>query len=389
MKDIFDILGVSSREDTYTDLIVNAFNEKKNKDFRKKTIKFFGGNVENIDDVLFTTRKTFHLEGTTKIRTKLLPDMILYLPSEKKVVLIENKIFSQEGHYQTLDYASDEAVSAIKKSYTDINNIEYYYMTLHGEMAESKKFIPVSWTDYLFETIVGSTFIEQYKEIMASLLKRAEHLAVFNKEVVSGSNVSIKDLLETYNAELYNNKWVDKKAIFSKWMKPVNIIIKEKYNDIFPFITMANGSSKQYLCVYFNENWQEVNLIDENLPTKDKQYSKNIHIEFNWNSMDRAVLLIHYEPNPYLSEKEFKKQHGDDTYDLYQENRKAYVTVLHNMMNVVNADGYRKSNQKLTMAKFEFRNIIDIPYLAFEAKFLKVFDDAYELISRTNIKLAK
>lgn len=384
MKDIFDILGVSSREDTYTDLIVNAFNEKKHTDFRMKTVKFFGGNNECISDVFLTTRKTFKLEGVTKIRTKLLPDIILHLPSEKKVILIENKIFSQEGHNQTLDYASDEALKAIKNSYPDIHKIEYFYMTLHGDIAESDKFKSVSWTEFIYETLVGTTFIEKYEQPMASLLKRAEHLATFNDKIISGTDASIGRLLETYNAELYNDKWVDKKAIFSKWMRPINNIIKSKYNDINPCIMMANGNSQQYLCVYYNENWQEGNLFDEDISDEDKPYSKNIHIEFNWNSYDRGVLLIHYEPNPYLSEKDFKNQHGKYIYDLYRENRKKYVVALHNMMNEINIDGYRKSNQKLTMAKFEFRNITDIPYLEFESKFIQAFDDACELISRTN-----
>ena len=150
-KDIFDILGISTREDSFTNLIAEAFNNVKHEEFRDAVCSFLSHDefcINNEEDCNIRTRCVFNIEKgkTTGDRSKILPDMLLISKSQNKVVILESKIFSEEGYKQTAAYSSDiflvELDEMLNREYDMLGTIqkEFYYLTLMGDSPCSERF---------------------------------------------------------------------------------------------------------------------------------------------------------------------------------------------------------------------------------------------------------
>jgi hypothetical protein len=386
MGDVFEILGISSREDSYTDLIKNAFNDSNHMEFRRKVLTYFGQDESVADTAVIKTRESFSIDlSKGSGRKKIMPDMILSLPEQKVLLLIENKIFSSEGHQQTRDYASEEAAERIKNTY-GCKNIEYYYMTLLGEDAEDKMFKPISWANFVVNTVKGCNFNRSYELLMNDLVKRANHLNEFNMVNLNEERLSIENL-----TEVHEGLWIDRKAIFYKWINTLNDKLNEIFPDIVPFITKAKGRSEQYLTVYNNKKWENNNLTDSREKSKSIiAKTRNVHIEANWNYGKAFMLYIHYESNPYLSQSEFEKQYPG-IYSKFKEKRNQFKTLLHKTIDDSPKCKFSKANYKLTLAKYDVLHGIEesgiriekVSYPQFEKAMMEAFAEAYTLIENT------
>ena len=76
-KDIFDILGISTREDSFTNLLAEAFNNLKNEEFRQAVCGFLSHDefyINNEEDCNIRTRCVFNIEKSEKTgrRSKVL-----------------------------------------------------------------------------------------------------------------------------------------------------------------------------------------------------------------------------------------------------------------------------------------------------------------------------
>ena len=112
-KDVFEILGISNKEDCFTNLIAETFNESGSREFRNQFCRAISNNKTNIydsADAKIYTRNVFNVESTNENggRSKIVPDILFVAPSQNVIVIIENKIFSDEGFKQTLAYSSIE-----------------------------------------------------------------------------------------------------------------------------------------------------------------------------------------------------------------------------------------------------------------------------------------
>ena len=114
---IFDILGIGSREDSYTDLIAYAFEHSS--EFRQNILTKLG--EQDYGDWKGWIRPPIPIKSKSG-RKKDVPDLILFSNKKQKVLLIENKVFSCEGWEQTKRYASDE----FKKNFLE-NAVPYNF----------------------------------------------------------------------------------------------------------------------------------------------------------------------------------------------------------------------------------------------------------------------
>ena len=133
MIDIFKLFRVEYREDIYTYCLKSMLDSGTN-EFRRRVGAQFG-----FDDAFRFTREAYALspnDGGAN-RKNITPDLILY--NERRIAIIESKMFSTEGYLQTKAY--ERGVNDIKRK-LDIceADVSFYYLTLAGTKAESESF---------------------------------------------------------------------------------------------------------------------------------------------------------------------------------------------------------------------------------------------------------
>ena len=288
-EQIIDILGIGTREDSYTDLIAYAF--VNNQVFRKNLLILFG--EEDRGDWKVFVRMPVPIQSESG-RKKDVPDLVLFSRKAQKVLLIENKIFSGEGWRQTERYASD-AYKRSLGSYLVSPTLDYdfLYLTLDGSTPSSTAFKSIS-----------------YQELMQCITQNSEKTKL---------DILLQELRERIE-EYYN--WPapadddDVRTYLKNCRRLVNsyrtfIILTER---IFPAhapfltdwgITANRGSGYIPLYHWYKENWR-----GEEYPAgNDGSRCYDIHFELQWDTRverDYLRLYLHYHTNPYMVKKEFE-----------------------------------------------------------------------------------
>lgn len=155
-KHIFDILGIGSREDSYSDLIAEAFKELK--EFRVSLLNALS--EPYADDWKIQTRVNVPvvIPGGRK---RDIPDIVFSSANLNKIIVLENKIFSGEGWEQTIRYAEDIFKEKIAQHATiGLENPEFsfYYLTLDGSKPASNEFIPIRYDTVILSALLSSNY---------------------------------------------------------------------------------------------------------------------------------------------------------------------------------------------------------------------------------------
>ncbi len=124
---IFEILDITSREDSYTSLIKTAFNYDAL--FRRNFLSLLGADP-SIQWEAEMRKAVFSAIGAKS--RKDIPDLILRSCSSNEAYVLENKVFAGEGIEQTNRYASDEFKKALKKKF-GTTDIHYFFLALDPE----------------------------------------------------------------------------------------------------------------------------------------------------------------------------------------------------------------------------------------------------------------
>jgi hypothetical protein len=141
---IFDILGVTTRENSYTSLFCAAFNEKP--EFRRQLLAQIApewGAAEN------STWRARQQVGVSFSNKKLILDLVCFDEKQCRILVVENKLFASEGpgqeHYTK---AKEEILCALElKSGWQEWCWKFAYLTLPGESSPTKCYICVSHGD--------------------------------------------------------------------------------------------------------------------------------------------------------------------------------------------------------------------------------------------------
>lgn len=385
-KDIFDILGISTREDSFTNLIAEAFNNVKHEEFRNAVCNFLSHDefcIINEEDCNIRTRCVFNIEKgkSTGDRSKILPDMLLISKSQNKVVILESKIFSEEGYKQTAAYSSEiflvELDAMLIREYNMQGTIEkeFYYLTLMGDSPCSERFKTLKWTDLIINTTEGKKFDSPFDLLMKDLLERAMELRTFVETPVSGT--------ETFN-DYYKlqGKWIDNRIIVKKYFGTILNGLGKKYGESLSYsINKSEGRIPQILVTLMSPNWVRYNLDEyiKDTPIGEFQYTRNIHIEFTWQvGAENASIMIHYETYPYYSQEKLKEMFPliEPVYKKYRNEFKTKITSLIN-----DSQYWKVANTRLALAKITYKNFIGASYMEFSEWFTKVIDEAFVIIN--------
>jgi len=319
---IFDILGITSREDSYTGLICNAFQNLE--EFRKNII-------ENFFELKTQMDKTWKVkvrpnvsyvkkdEDNEKSRTKDCPDMIFYSVNDdniENIVIVENKIFSGEGWKQTERYVSDKFKNQIKNfegKNTENAKYKYIYLTLDGEKPASDEFNPKSY-DELIKCIpnkLGNSKLETLLDELRLMIQERLNFPLPKDDDTS------KGFLDTKSEGLVNN--ILKFRRLSNYLFE-NLRKKENFKDDFGL------SGNRANTIYLYQLWKKGIWASDEID-KQKYSEPNYHIhfelQFRISSSNYLELCLHYETNPYLYRQEFKKK-GKEIVELYDQKREAF-----------------------------------------------------------------
>lgn len=146
---IFDILGIGNREDSYTDLIAYSFTTSSS--FRENVLNIL--EMPDYDDWFSLTRLPVAIKSNIG-RKKDVPDLLLISKKGNKIVLIENKVHSNEGWAQTERYASDEFKESLihylhrnELLESQTPDIKFFYLTLDGDKPSSTEFNILKYSD--------------------------------------------------------------------------------------------------------------------------------------------------------------------------------------------------------------------------------------------------
>ncbi len=364
-SDVFDVLGISGREDSYTDLLKFAFDN--NEHFKKNFSKYFSGNaIKQYDDYKLWVRKQLPAIKLSE-RKKEVPDMVLFSKINNDFVIIENKIFSGEGYKQTLRY-SDEGFLIIVRGVLGLNEkaiAKFYYVTLDAIKPESRKFTPKRWGEVISNCCKDVEFVNtQLKFLMNDL--NARSLSYDNIATPNG-----KEKLSEYTKK--TDRWIDSYKLFTVFFDDfVEYGIKKlKLNSSYSYAN-KNGD-KQYLILFWDDEWKSKGREDIGFANV-----RNIHIELNWREKtNKLQLLIHYETEPYMTQTKIKKLGiSNSEIQKYINNRTAFTEKLHSFLE----EPLKPHNYDLQLAKVEIVISKDMTKDYILGFLIKNIDKAYKSI---------
>lgn len=314
-SDIFDILGISGREDSYTDLIHSIFDMSD--EFKKNIRDEFFEDGEDIKDLNIKIRSYYFTpEGTRK---KIIPDIILY--NENKLVIIEVKVFSSEGKDQLKSYSA--GVEEIKEQLELKDEIEVgkYYLTLDKQNDLPGEFTSMTWKEFadLIPETIDNKFICNCHAInmcIKDLKKRVDDYEDVNIDVSKNFKdiykwhhfVSYEKILKQIFKDEFDVKWYEW-SIWEGWESGEN----------------CYAASIQVYCdetwishdqIVFNTDENDDEVINKDYITVTNNY--DIHYEIKIIDNNKIEFRIDYHTNPYLTNNEIK---GYGLLHLYDDRR--------------------------------------------------------------------
>lgn len=338
-NDIFQILGIENKEDKYTFCFCEFF---KYDIFRSKVAEYFCVDKNE----LICVRETFNLQSITidGKRKKITPDIVLF--NNDTIIVLESKMFANEGYYQTLDYECSEDIikEQIYNRYKkQPKQIKYYFFTLAGLSAKSSSFETITWADFYFKTLSGLSFSNQYLDALRdSICFQAEQYLSFVKNI---------------NEKLYTDLFSDD----TYWVRPYSLFSSGNLNKVF---NIGSGYNISHGTVTGMGHADFVTNID-----RDEWWIKgcgtcdNLHlfIRIHWNSSGPVVWLgweyfnpvsYKYYPTSKITPKEFRTK----AIEYLKEYKNSY-------MSKCNCETTQQRDDAIKVLKCTFSNekpIIDI-----------------------------
>jgi len=284
--EIFNILGVYSREDCYTNLIAYAFNHHFA--FRKELLV----KLEEDDDQNWTAelRPQVLIRSNTK-RKKDVPDLLLVNRLAKKACVIENKIFSGEGWEQTKRYASDEfkkgLIAHLKvKELT----LRYFFLRLDETKPASSQFTTLSYSD--IANCIPQRLGDSNLDILLAELR--EQIHEYEEWPRPRDTERIIEYLNRGN-RLVNSTRTFQLTVDTLF--PRQRGFEREFGK-----TGHRGSGNILYCVWYKDLWRGEAYSEET----DGTACYDIHFEFQWDTKkekETLWLFLHYHTNPYMTKK--------------------------------------------------------------------------------------
>ena len=371
---IFEILGITSHEDSYTDLINYAF--KNNQKFRENFLLLLGEQ----EDSEWNTEVRHQVKIKLNKRKKDVPDLILFNKKLNKILVIENKVHSGEGWEQTKRYADDKFKFKLKEylNFKSEPNFKFFFLALDEEIEPSaKSFTKITYKDiskFIPESL-GSSKLDILLKELKERLDEYYNLQPPKEsdEVLNYLKNNQKRLINLYRTfqvltrNLLNNQ--NKKELNGK-----------------PFTGKTHSplpSNKNiYYCQWHKNSWKSKEFDKEinALKIEDAKKSYFIHFEFHLEEVNGSYTLnlnIHYEINKNLINRKERKK--------WKEQNQNFCNTYFNTYNLTRKEffHYLKKNSPKDW-KFKYKSLQLATYqFDKNIKFKELKEKTNELIKNT------
>lgn len=342
-KNIFQILGVQSKEDVVSNALVHGLNN---------SISFLTIFLETVCKK--DAKKYSKCIGFTRLSTATsgIPDIILACYQKNNTVdliVIENKLKADEGEDQTERYASQESIESLIKV-LELKDSQVFpsfvFLTLFPD--QSPKSMDFKSATYLelsngldkFSRGVDAV-AEQLIDDWNELLSKFYQCGSINHDDVATNKLTGTDNLD--GGYLYF------RSMLSELTFPPGFGVEYYFRS-------SRSGRRFYGAVISKDDWHPTEMSEVGGKWQlngDSDF--NIHFEPQYNVLNCIFnLFIHYEVNPYETEKWVLNNIGSSQYDHYKSVRDNFVRNLEarNIEGLIFGGG---SNQ-IAKTSFNFQN---------------------------------
>lgn len=312
---IFEVLGVASREDVNTNMLVFAFNNSAR--FQKHLLNKIDPTLNN-PETLWRAYPRVALAGIG------VPDIVMVGKQESVgyLVLIENKLTADEGEEQTSRYASKDCIDALAGRFLpNISDIRqnFIFLTLFPDIsAGNNSFKPLTHRE-LFDDFpldnndkLHEHLIADWKAIITPFYARDKFDAQANVFMM------LQDTGGLDAGYLYFRE------IMQQINLPNGLWIEDCWRD-------SREGRKYYGARFSKEEWQTSELYVQNNKWQFDGINHDIHIEPQYNVLNgRLSIFLHYETCPYKPEKWARENICQEDLNRYLEHRNSFVDLLKN-----------------------------------------------------------
>lgn len=341
-RNIFQILGVQSKEDVISNALVYGLNN---------SCSFQDIFLENICKK--DPRKYDNCKAYTRLSTARsgIPDIILSCHHQNDVdlIIVENKLKAYEGKDQTVKYASKESIDSLVNK-LGLNgcgvNPSFVFLTLFpDQLPKSNQFHVSTYLELsngLRRLSRGDNPVaEQLIDDWNDLVKQFYQCGTINQDDIITEKLSMSDDLD--GGYLYF------RSMLSELTFPVGLEVEY-------FFRSSRQGRHFYGAVISKDSWHQKEMSKINGKWQlNGDADFNIHFEPQYNVLNGMFnLFLHYEVNPYETEKWVLNNIDSKQYDYYKMIREGFAHKLkaQNIKGLIFGGG---SNQ-IAKASFNFQN---------------------------------
>jgi hypothetical protein len=292
---VFDILGVGTREDSYTDLVAYAF--ENHEIFRRKFLENLAEKRPCIQGI--KEQREWKVEKRLPVecpkdcisstenkcsRKKAVPDILIFGKNIRNIILIENKILSEEAGGQTEMYAC-EVLQKLMAEKLEVEDPQFhcYFLSLSGEKAKSDTFVSISYSDVVkcIPDELGDTNLER---LLSELRQRVEE---YEKVDVPRNDEKLTHYMDP--DENYRYGFVTSIRLLEKLCEPLKqeLELKNLVN-IYKGTPKIRGHGNAPCYLWSDACWSNILRSPDCCPS--------LHLELRWLEQDKTFeLYVHLE----------------------------------------------------------------------------------------------
>jgi len=316
-------LGVACDEDVITRLLSHCLN--RNAAFRNSFVKLFGLDPSDYSSCVAFPQLALAGHGR--------PDLVVAAQGRltTDLIVLENKLSAAEGYDQTVRYADDECVGAIRGRLESKQGgiAKFAYVCLLGdEPPVSPKFRLILHSD-LAKALGDSTLLED------SLCRKLweDWLAVVN-DFYSTAAAGTTDLIFHRLPELAGHNPLDSSYLYFR-----SFASALRLPDAFEAECYKSGGlgRQQYGMQIYKPSWCSCNfrmeITRQNGSWVATKFHPNrdisLHLELIYNRLAKedVAVYLHYETNPYLPDRDLRAslEQNPVQYDSFKRQREQFI----------------------------------------------------------------
>ena len=292
-RNIFDVLGIHSKENAWRRLFAYLLDPTEPHGFDIYVLKAFLEILEDNSDLNFHYSQTdltkIEVKQDVSTRNGNRPDIVIK-SGKKWFILIELKVWAEEGHEQTKRYVRDDyVVEDIEKE--EFEKHYYLYISRQQDSSDASEFVDLDWI----------TIADGLKDVISK----------YSRQIPSNSQMQLSDFINNIEEVLGMTKYRD--DINQK---------KELYFENREAIETAREAVKKFVEKEMQNKWDIKLRQEENRPTywdEDEWSLDKVGEEYGqirFEHWKRAKGLdIHFEH--FLKVDEFKE--GKLIFELHAE----------------------------------------------------------------------